>query len=258
MWLSIFSLIVMAVIYQMDQPLGGRNGGTVLGYTYGGIAAAGILYLMWYGMRKRSYYSSATTVKGWLAAHVWIGVALLFLVPLHSGMAFGWNVHTLAYVLMALTIFSGIWGAVNYSTLADQVQSHRGGGSLKSIFQQIEMYDNQIENILQGKSDAALALRQKGTVNYKPSIMKSLFGSPPKPVRPEDTAELLVAVPENEKDDALTLIGVMDKRCELLADLHSEIRIQTLLKLWLYFHLPLSFGCVAALFIHIFVVFYYW
>ena len=36
---------------------------------------------------------------------------------LHAAFQVGWNVHTLAYVLMLLVIASGIYGVVNYARL---------------------------------------------------------------------------------------------------------------------------------------------
>ena len=104
LWITIAALVALFALYLIDKPIGGRNGGTLLGYAYGILAAVGIVWLMAFGLRKRAYHSSLGTLEGWLAAHVWIGIGLLLVVPLHAAFSFGCNVHTLAYVLMVLML----------------------------------------------------------------------------------------------------------------------------------------------------------
>jgi hypothetical protein len=259
-WLIVtaLSLFVMTALYCYDRPMGGRNGGTTLGYTYGGIAAFGILYLMWYGVRKRSYRSSMTTLRGWLAAHVWFGIGLLVVVPLHSGFSFGLNVHTLAYGLMALTIVSGIWGALNYSTLANDVLSHRGGGSLKSLFDQLDVNASQINSLVSDSTDKVLSLRNAIDKPFKFGVIKSLFRSAPQPLERSKIATMVAELDGGEREVAMRLVSAITAKLDLQAKVHKEIGIQTKLKLWLFFHVPLAFSCVAALAIHILVVFFYW
>ncbi|HEV7714030.1 MAG TPA: hypothetical protein VGO53_00420, partial [Steroidobacteraceae bacterium] len=66
------------------------NGGTWLGYTLGTIAALLIVYLAWYGVRRRTFGSGGSTA-GWLSAHVYFGMVLLLVATLHCGFQFGWN-----------------------------------------------------------------------------------------------------------------------------------------------------------------------
>ena len=53
--------------------------------------------------------------------------ALIVIATLHTGFQFGWNVHTLAYVLMMLVILSGMFGIAAYVDAAAgaQQQSRR-------------------------------------------------------------------------------------------------------------------------------------
>jgi hypothetical protein len=44
----------------------------------------------------------------------------------------------------------------------------------------------------------------------------------------------------------------------LLERIRRDVRYQALLSVWLFFHVPLSFAALAAVGVHIFVVFYYW
>ena len=71
--------------YAWHQPAVKPYGGTWLGYTLGSIGALLVLWLMWFGVRKRRYSSNAGTVQGWLSAHVYLGTSLLVIATLHTG-----------------------------------------------------------------------------------------------------------------------------------------------------------------------------
>ncbi|MCB0322767.1 MAG: hypothetical protein KDD69_04305 [Bdellovibrionales bacterium] len=264
-WLCFFALLAMTVVYLLDDPIGGKNGGTIVGYTYGGIATAGILFLMWYGIRKRAYFSARTTLKGILSAHVWIGIALIFVVPLHSGFSFGINVHTLAYVLMLLTIFSGIWGVAMYQRLPYEIQSQRGGGTLKVLMEQVRSISADINRMAASdggkgapKSDAFLRMLQQLDFVYQPSLWRSLRRKNPEPIERRSMADSLSSLPIEEQEDGLKLIGLLNKKRELVGRAQEEARALTWVRIWLYLHLPVSFGLIAALAVHIFSVFFYW
>lgn len=257
-WITVSALAGLTGWYLSDQPTGGRNGGTVFGYTVGVLSATLIFYLMWFGVRKRSYRARSTTLQGWLSAHVWIGIALSYAVLLHCGFELDLNVHSLAYFLMLATIISGIWGAVNYRTLPYQTPSNRGGASLTTLMDQLDQVGARIQEEQQGKSGAIAKLVAQLNAPRIPTPWGVLFGSRREVVlEPQRAATALEQVPEAEVEVGHRLIELIDRRLELLHHLKGEMRAQALLKLWLFFHVPLAFGSVVALLIHIFVVFYY-
>lgn len=258
LWITLGFLVIALAVYVVDSPPGGRNGGTVVGYTLGTIAALAIVWLMAYGLRKRAYSSRLATVEGWLAAHVWIGIGLIVLVPLHSGFSFGINVHNLAYWAMVLTIVSGIWGAANYSTLSAKITAHRGGTSDAALLEQIHALTRDIDRLCAGKGERFLALLNAFDFTFKTGL-RSLLRITPIPVVDHLVAGSMVAeLVEAERDDAVALLGLIDRRSDLSRALLEQARIKALLKIWLYVHVPASVVLCVALAIHIVSVFFFW
>ncbi len=259
-WLivTVIAAIASVVVYAANDPVGGRNGGTALGYAYGTIATIGIIWLMSYGARKRAYSSALGSVQGWLSAHVWIGIGLLILVPLHSGFSFGCNVHTLAYALMVLTIVSGIWGVVNYSTLASRIESHRGGVTSKQILEQLNSLSGDINAMCQGKSDQFVLSAQRLDPPFSVGLSALLKKSRFLHIDQNVAGEVLDKMPEGERDDLLRLFGLIDQKCDLMTGLLEEARVKALLRLWLFIHVPVSVALCIALAIHILSVFFFW
>lgn len=259
LWLKLSSLGVLLafLLYYLDTPIGPASGDTVLGYTLGVIALLLIFYLMWFGVRKRAYYSRHSTLKGCLSAHVWLGLSLLIIVPLHSGFQFGFNVHTLAYVLLVLTVLSGLLGAVVYLRYPQRVQSHRGGGSVKALLEQILSISREIDFLSRDRSDQFLTLLERVDFNYQPSIKAALWGELPPAVPSNEIAALLSRLPESESDEGYQLVSFVSKKQQLVEQIQRELRVLAAFRTWLYFHLPLSCALLAAVGIHVFSVFYY-
>ncbi|MFN9497027.1 MAG: hypothetical protein ACK57E_00905, partial [Erythrobacteraceae bacterium] len=110
--LSGISIAGYLMIDQQPRP----NGGSWYGYTLGTIGFGLIIWLSLLGVRKRRINPGVWSLKAWTSAHVYLGLALIVIGTLHTGFQIGWNVHTLAYVLMLLVIITGIYGVVVYAT----------------------------------------------------------------------------------------------------------------------------------------------
>lgn len=257
-WVNFFFLTLMFILYFIDEPLKGRGGDTPLGYFFGGLATVGILVLMWFGKRKRSYSSTTGTVMGWLSAHVWIGLALIVLVPLHSGFQFGWNVHTLAYGLMLATILSGVWGAFNYIQYPSQILSHRGGDSTREILGKIQQVINDIRKMEDEKSDEFIQLVNHINAPFEPGLKSVVFAKIiPDASKDQTLAQHITNLPNQEREEAIKVVNMIRAKQGLIDSLRNEIGVDFILKVWLFFHVPLALSLCLALAIHIFSVFYY-
>jgi len=54
------------------------------------------------------------------------------------------------------------------------------------------------------------------------------------------------------------LLGLVGSKAALLQRLRRETQLAALLRIWLFFHVPVCCALLAALFIHIVTVFLYW
>ena len=133
--------------YVWDRPPNGRYGGTWLGYTLGTVGALLIFWLLYFGVRKRRYASNAGMVQGWLSAHCYLGTALIVIATLHAAFKFGWNVHTLAYALMLVVIFSGFYGVYAYLRFPRVMTDNLGDDTLQMLLIRIADIDRQARQL---------------------------------------------------------------------------------------------------------------
>ena len=258
LWISVVTIVVFTLLYLFDAPLGGRNGGTTLGLTAGCVAAAEMIFLMLYAKRKRAYSSTLGTLKNWLSAHIWIGASLLILVPIHSGFQFGMNVHTLCYIFILITIVTGVWGTYLCVSLPPTLEARREGLSVKGLIAEIQQLSVEIAQLSRGRSSAFMKIVNKVDFSLHSSVWQILSRNRGIRVSLNDqtlSADVQLLANEEQKQ-AIQLISLVDRKIELANKLYREVRILTLLKIWLYLHLPFAVGGMTLLVIHIFSVFY--
>ena len=136
LWTGIIISLISVAAYTIHSPIDGRDGSTIVGYGLGGFSALMVLYLAWLGIRKRRFASSKGLRRDVVSAHVYLGLSLLVSATLHTGFQFGWNVHTLAYVLMIMVILSGFYGIYVYVRYPTLMTTNRGGETLKGMLEE--------------------------------------------------------------------------------------------------------------------------
>lgn len=254
---------IIAYVYQ-TAPVG-RYGGTPVGYALGGVAAAFIVWLMWLGVRKRQYKASRTSVQGWLSAHVYLGTTLVVIATLHAAFQIGWNVHTLAYVLMLIVIASGLFGVYAYLHFPTLMTENLGEDTLDGIFFKITDLDKEArklalampENLLAAITQSISATQIGGGVYNQLRVRHTTCPT-------AHAVALLEAVnqgPAFKAEQAQRLhelYAVMLRKQKLVSRARRDIRYKAIMDFWLYLHVPLSFALLAALIAHIIAVFFYW
>ena len=285
LWISLTISLASIVAYAWHDPGVPPNGGTWLGYTLGTAGALLVLWLMAFGIRKRAYASGAGTVQGWLSAHIYLGVSLLLVVTLHAGFQVGWNVHTLAWVLTCLVVASGIFGVLVYLRYPQLLSTNRAAQTKAQLLGELADIDarclrvatsmpvefgeslraNRDRTLLGGTVLALLAGRDRS------QILLPVGGAGDATLRYEQVANpdqravldwlglrlsaSTDGVLSRQLQELLSLVGA---RRTLLGRLRRDAQLKAWLEIWLYIHVPLSFGLLAALLAHVLAVFIYW
>ncbi len=279
LWIALFVAASSIAAYMIHDPQEPANGGTVLGYTLGTLGVILIVWLTWFGIRKRRYSSTAGTVQGWLSAHVYLGLALPIVVLLHAGFQFGFNVHTLAFVLMMLVVLSGLYGVFIYTKYPERISDNRGGASRPELFDQLDDIDSRSIRVAADLPAPFGELVQSGATRTQ------LGGTLWSRLRGQDKSTVVLpnqgqsnAVPNAGQEAAMDLLADEQSRAtgpdsaakigelsallrnkrRLLRQLREDLRLQAAMELWLYFHVPLTAGLLMALVAHIVTVFLYW
>ncbi|NBC88853.1 MAG: hypothetical protein GVX90_05080 [Alphaproteobacteria bacterium] len=254
--LSVVAGLGYALIDQEPRP----NGGTWYGYTLGTIGLVLIVWLSLLGVRKRYITTGNWSLKAWTSAHVWLGLSLIVIGTLHTGFQVGWNVHTLAYVLMLLVIVTGIYGVWAYATLPKSLSSNRGEMTRAQMLESLTAIDRQLEAAAQplGRAESDLVIAALEQDVFHGGAWGRLTGSYPRCA----TARAIRAMPESANGDAGAALdrvnALLDRRAQQLAQIRRHLSIRAALEIWLFIHIPATIALLAALLAHVVSVFYYW
>ena len=276
LWWSLFLLVVSAVIYATQGNVQPPNGGTWQGYVLGTLGALLVVWLTFLGVRKRSYSSTLGTMQGWTSAHVYLGTALLIIATLHSGFQVGWNLHTLAYVLMVVVIASGFFGLYSYLNNPALISKNREGGSRAELFAELFELDKQSRSLAQ-KCAPEIGIAVASSIERTAlggGVYSQLFSRDDSffvrgagaPVRNTDQQSVVDFVAERlpraqkgiEAANLQQLIVLLCRRQAVLRRIRRDVRLRGWLKIWLYFHIPVTFALLVALVVHIVSTFVYW
>lgn len=288
--LSLLVYVLSIAAYIVDDPPQGPSGNTWLGYTLGTVGALLIVWLAWLGVRKRRYHRGRGAMQGWLSAHVHLGLTLLVVATLHTGFQFGANVHTLAYVLMCLVIASGMYGVLAYALLPDRITGNRRDTGFRDMVAEVARLDETalaIADRIDPETHTVL-LRSVAKVRLGGSAWEQLSGRY-RQAGELDALQRFIAskkapavggAPLTERRATATISFVADRmfdmggerrgeslqqllqtiaeRKALVARINRDITLRARLSAWLYLHVPMTLGLLAALAVHILSSFYYW
>jgi hypothetical protein len=233
-----------------------HNGGSAFGYALGTLGAVMILWLTMLGVRKRAMTRGRWSLKGWTSAHAWLGLSLAVVGTLHTGLQLGWNVHSLAWLLMMLVILSGLYGVVVYAALPPRLSESRGDMTRPQMIDAVAKIDRQLQLAAQplAHEDTAAVRRALAEDPLGAGFWRRLTGLYPR----SPTARALRELGARHGAAFQPVVALLERRAEALARIRTHLRIKALLEVWLYVHVPLTFALIAALAAHIFSVFFYW
>lgn len=260
--LALLIILIACLAYLIFEPAVGHYGGSWLGYGLGIVSAAMVVWMAWYGIRKRRYRSSGAT-QGWLSAHIYLGTAMTVLATLHTGFHFGLNIHTLTYALLLIIVVSGFVGNYAYMMYPRLMTENMGEDSLDSLLLRIAEADKLARQIALLMPDAinntvARACRE---TSIGVGVIEQLRGfqpNCPSAVAIEELTSLGSQLPANLRKPYRDLYSIMVRRQSLVKRARQDLMYRARLGFWLYFHVPFTFALLVAIVTHVVAVLLYW
>ncbi|MDP1526231.1 MAG: hypothetical protein Q8M20_10510 [Rhodocyclaceae bacterium] len=300
-YLKITGLVITAALiaYLLARPAGGAAyGGTIFGYALGIASALIVLVLTWYGIRKRrppkvperreadrrkfadtdatrcqsnrrvinaeESWRHGTTLQGWLSMHVYLGIALVVLTSLHAGFRVGWNIHTLAYVLVLLVCLSGLYGTYAYLRYPRLITENIGEESLDDLLLKISEADELATHRATDLPSEVKTLVSRACRDTRlgGKFIQQISGRQhdcPTKLAVERLRELGKELVDGDQPRLIRdLYTVLLQKQRLVDMVRKEISLNARMRFWLYLHAPLSIALLAALLAHILTILIYW
>jgi len=293
--LAALTCAVAAAAYFFDSPPLGPSGSTWLGYTLGTGCAVLVMLLLWYGVTRsripaqaerrqpeaagdpldnqatqerrrhetRWDWRRAMTLSGWLSWHVYFGLATLFLATLHSGFHFDWNIHTLLYLLLILVVLTGIYGVYAYLQYPRLMTENLGEDTLGSLLDDIAELDQLTwANVLRLPDQYTEIVQQERLQTRIAGNYLEVLRGKPRHCATRHAIAHLQSLQEHsdhaESQILRTIIAQLLRKEAQLKRARLDCMYQARLRFWLYFHVPLAFGLLAAMLAHVNAVFFFW
>lgn len=260
--IAVVIILVAFAAYMIYVPAVGHYGGSAAGYVLGTISALMVLWMAWYGVRKRRYRSSGST-QGWLSAHIYLGTAMTALVTLHSGFHFDFNIHTLAYALLLVVVASGFFGNYTYMIYPRQMSENMGEDSLDSLLLRIAEADKlarQIALVMPDEINNTVTRACRET-SIGLGLIDQLRGyqpNCPSAQAVEDLTRLAASLNPEQRKLHRELYTIMVRRLSLVKRARQDLMYRARLGIWLYLHVPFTIALLVAMTAHIISVFVYW
>lgn len=265
-WLCVFAVVAYGWhrVEHFHLPGGVGYGGTWMGYALGTVAALMVLWLLWLGIRKRRYRNSRTSLQGWVSAHVYFGLASVVVATLHSGFELGLNLHTLAYLLLVVVVFSGIYGVLVYVGEPTSMTGNMGEDSVETLLMQVHSGDQEAQRMVLRMPDAYVQLVQDAALHTRleGSLLQHILRSHARRCPTTHAVQRMEVLNRGLQGeplrDARALYGLMLARRSAVKKIRREFRSIARMRLWLMVHVPLSIALLCALVAHVVSVFIYW
>jgi len=241
---------------------GFQHGGTRIGLVYGTIGFVLCYLLAYFGIRKRAYRSRFGTLEQWLQSHIYLGVLVLLILFFHTGGRFNDKIAVATFVLAAIVIVSGIFGAIIYVAVPRLLTEVESNLTPEEISDQLNQLAKQMTRMASGRSAPFqriyTELIRESTPGWLAGWRLLLTRHRHKKLQAaSDWTTLLGIVPKDEQDALRQMLVVSRQHKELLLRLVFYQRYKNFLESWLYVHVPFTIALLVFAVVHIAAVFYY-
>jgi BMFP domain-containing protein YqiC len=201
-------------------------------------------------------------MEQWLQSHIYLGVLVLLILFFHTGGRFNDKIAVTTYVLVAIVVLSGVFGAILYATVPRMLTEVESNLTVDEISEQLNQLAKQMARISSGRSAPFQRICDQLLKESRPGIMAGwrLLISRKRRAQDKTTAGLanmLSMVPREEQDELRQMLVAGRQRRELLLRLIYQQRYKNMLEAWLFIHVPFTIALLVFAVLHIAAVFYY-
>lgn len=244
------------VWYRKTEPF--LHGGTPMGLVYGFASLGLMIFLLYFGIRKRAYRSRFGKLEEWLQAHIWLGVFSFFVIVAHTGFRFEDKVAVALFVVIVATIASGIVGAILYRTVPRELTAVQSNLSGEEISEQLNQLTKAMARIASGRSAAFQRIYYELMKESLPGFLagwRLLLSKPGKVMEKKgEWTDFVARVDKSEQVELRQLLVLSRQHKELHLRLLYQQRYRNVLDFWLYLHIPLSIAMIVLIVAHVWAV----
>lgn len=253
-----------------------------------GVVGGLIVYfemLVWPRKWFRGWRLGATKI--WLRWHVYLGLACLPIIVLHSGVALGGPLAKWTMILFLLVIASGVWGLILQNVLPSKLLAEIPGETVASqVDLAVDKHVKEAENILKELTQAPPEEEELLAVTSvaapaKTKLRTAVTGAPGRqlerfhlemlqpylkagarsgsPLRSRHKAEVLFSrIRGSLPPDAVPSLDRLEEIADIRRQWDRQVRINFWLHNWLLVHLPLSVAMTLFMTVHAVMALKYW
>lgn len=257
-WLKVSggAAVLALAVYAVNAAVGIVHPASTWGIWYGAVATGLLVVALAYGVRRRTLFiRAAGPSRGYLLAHVYGGALFLLLALMHSGFTLPEGVITWILWVLGLWVvgtgFLGVaiqkWCSASLAQLGTEVQLGRIGELSESLRGQAEQVAREAGGLIQDFYVSELAPAMEAP-RFR---WRSLTGF----VRDRNQrfGYMRSVVAPERQDNLEELRRLVRARAEM--DVHFAL--QSVLRRWLWLHVPTAVMLAAVLALHIGVTLYY-
>ncbi|MEM8755799.1 MAG: hypothetical protein AAGF90_22820, partial [Pseudomonadota bacterium] len=165
---------------------------------------------------------------------------------------------------MMIVIVTGGYGVFAYLRYPKMMSENLLGQSASALRREMGDLDVRIQRLTQRLPDSFAAAARDSLDNTKVGggFLKLIGGSSRAcgSARGRDLARAeadKLADPE-QQIVATEMVSALSRKAEIASRLRRDLQYKALMDVWLWLHVPLTIGLIAALVAHVVIVFFYW
>ena len=217
--------------------------------------------LLWPRKWLRSWRLGAT--KTWLQVHVWLGLACLPLIILHSGFFWGGPLSAWTMALFLIVIASGIWGLIMQQWLPGKISREIPNETIAAqVDQAMELHSAEARSIV---DELTIAGRENETGlvsgpfaeqlrEFHQEVLDPYLALGSRSLSPlshrHQAEKLFQQLRSSLPELAHPALSQLEKLCDLRNQWDKLRRYQAWLHNWLLVHVPLSLAMTVMMCVH--------